>query len=1723
MGSHESIYRLLLLTLLLLLSSLSYIFYQSSVPSKSSGGLYQRSNPTAELFSLDVPGPVNVSVPLDRRQTSASSGPTGEYTCGSGRPCANGACCGESGYCGFGPTYCGKGCTSNCDAKADCGQYAKSPGAECPLNVCCSQFGFCGTTSDFCNSNCQSNCGNPSSPGGGGDVRKRVIGYYESWSATKSSCGKMDPSEIPVEALTHLNYAFAYVNPGTYDIVPMSGTKASLFSEVTSLKQRNPDLKVWISIGGWSFNDNNTATQHVFSDAASSITKRALFALKLTQFMTQYGFDGADIDWEYPGAPDRGGSSADVVNYPALLDIIKFKWKVEGKNWGLSFTAPTSYWYLRWFDLPGLTKHVDFINLMSYDLHGIWDSTDPIGPYVYGHTNLTEIDLALELFWRVNVSPSMINLGLALYGRTFELKDPSCTSPGCGFAGPGAEGKCTRSAGILSYSEIQEIIENDKDKYVSKYDQTAGVNYLVYNRNSWVSYDDKTTFQQKIDFANKRGLAGLLLWAVDMDDAHFTGLKSITGKDLIPRIGESATLGHFNTDKCFITHCKDSCPDGFDSMTKLNQDANGKGCSGKDHKQRQLCCPAWGAPDPASCRFRGKASECYGQCNPGEVLLATDNYGGSSHCVHGKKAFCCPATSGASAVAACKLIEKKSCPSDLPQEISRVGIPGFWSDSVGSFCCPPKPEFNNCKWFGEGTTCANNRCPTGQIELTRSSNGNGGKFTGCVLGRQQVLCCDPPFNGTAFIPVDLENLFPNANDLPTSDAPVYAEAFDHDDGETPTPALPLLGDDPNRETFAWYIAVGAEEDVQSLRKRDGSQMEAFECPTADAGDYTAQTLKAVCLADGDDNNCEDILKGGAYGTLLRLPEDCGPDTFGRVISFNRIQDYKLPSHLQKRAPSEERVYEIRYDYNFRRLRRDGKEIYMRMDASNHPGYWDAIVASKPGKAKRNHQDWRDEHFEWFDEKTRVTKRGYSADSSWWSSAFNKLLTTDKNYGLSKSYKYNQLVYSASRSCPPAAVAALSAEVIGELNVNMDYGISLICTLRDFDCSESYAYFRLGDLNVTARGILSGNAGFVYQSRKVQLLDKWDPFGASFNLKGLWTIGPYFDATAQIMGRAVVSGKMQTGASWLAPGGMVFMFPQGLDQQPSQDILNVYPARPYIEAGTSASISADGSLTLTVSPAVGFTIELDAIGTQLINTDIRASFDNSLTLKVGASTESCQGANYQMIYGASADITVAHPLPGWIVGQQDSNIFKQSFSNPKTCYPWSKNKNDRRSIDSTNLTEQSIWVDGLMTRDDETDVVNSGALFPDVAASALRCSNTKFTPTGDCNASVDDGMDEYGIKPSSSDSVQKRHAATSTKRLPASPVGPLDKRATKDASKFCLETLMDVNNAEYNAAVVFPAFLSSSQLIKADSTVVTYGPAVDDNCNNYDMEQITTPAKGAEFATEHILEAQLLGIFLSETASQDDENYDNPIGPSASKQVTDINWWTDLEYDMCQYFWFWWNGKKITINGVRQEPIQFVAQVYPGKDNIWSDEFMLLAKDANSLKERLWGKGEVRDPGKMTAAIAGTDPKHDFNWAINNCRSVIRAIKYQQDPKVIDIMIKQATRIGQAFDQMENIIPQQVADGSYNKNPYTRLELGDQWRRWIFERYDTAIRKGEEFLDQWVPIIVSKHGAEDDDGDTNMSSDDESDGNSAVVDRASALKAAYAALSAWENPLPASWA
>lgn len=84
---------------------------------------------------------------------------------------------------------------------------------------------------------------------------------------------------ILVASLTHLNFDFAYLDPNTYEVVPMkSDMPWGLFEDVTAAKNHNSDLKVFVSIGAWTFSDNDTNTQPIFGEIAADADNRSKFA-----------------------------------------------------------------------------------------------------------------------------------------------------------------------------------------------------------------------------------------------------------------------------------------------------------------------------------------------------------------------------------------------------------------------------------------------------------------------------------------------------------------------------------------------------------------------------------------------------------------------------------------------------------------------------------------------------------------------------------------------------------------------------------------------------------------------------------------------------------------------------------------------------------------------------------------------------------------------------------------------------------------------------------------------------------------------------------------------------------------------------------------------------------------------------------------------------------------------------------------------------------------------------------------------------------------------------------------------------------------------------------------------------------------------------------------------------------------------------------------------------
>lgn len=188
---------------------------------------------------------------------------------------------------------------------------------------------------------------------------------------------------------------------------------------------------------------------------------------------------------------DRGGKAGDSANFVLLSKDIKDAFR--GK-YGYTITLPASYWYLQHFDVSKHQESVDWLNVMSYDLHGVWDAASKYtGPKLATHTNITEINMALDLLWRAGVKPNKVVLGKGCkfafahilrlhhltcwtdYGRSFTLTDPSCNKPdgSCTFSGGAKEGRCSKASGILTLQEIQELIKEKNLKPV--HDLKAGV------------------------------------------------------------------------------------------------------------------------------------------------------------------------------------------------------------------------------------------------------------------------------------------------------------------------------------------------------------------------------------------------------------------------------------------------------------------------------------------------------------------------------------------------------------------------------------------------------------------------------------------------------------------------------------------------------------------------------------------------------------------------------------------------------------------------------------------------------------------------------------------------------------------------------------------------------------------------------------------------------------------------------------------------------------------------------------------------------------------------------------------------------------------------------------------------------------------------------------------------------------------------------------------------
>lgn len=175
----------------------------------------------------------------------------------------------------------------------------------------------------------------------------------------------------------------------------------------------------------------------------------------------------------------------------------------------VSLTLPASYWYLQHFDIKNLEKHVDWFNMMSYDVHGSWDIDSKSMPSVANsHSNMTELQEALDLLWRNDIDPKKVTFGMAFYSLSFTLDNVACNSPGCPVGSGGVAGRCSDTTGVLLHAEIADIVrENKLDPTLHR---DAAVKSVSWG-DQWTTFDDVHTWRLKSNIIRGQCIPGVMV------------------------------------------------------------------------------------------------------------------------------------------------------------------------------------------------------------------------------------------------------------------------------------------------------------------------------------------------------------------------------------------------------------------------------------------------------------------------------------------------------------------------------------------------------------------------------------------------------------------------------------------------------------------------------------------------------------------------------------------------------------------------------------------------------------------------------------------------------------------------------------------------------------------------------------------------------------------------------------------------------------------------------------------------------------------------------------------------------------------------------------------------------------------------------------------------------------------------------------------------------------
>jgi len=324
---------------------------------------------------------------------------------------------------------------------------------------------------------------------------KRLIADYGYWSQTQTP--PYSSAQIPYNELTHINHAGVSFDANGNLIVPSGFIEKALLT-----KAHNHGVKVLLLLGG------------DFTGMETTSGGLSAFLTNLLAFIKEYGYDGVDIDWEYPASTqDAAFFENMLMGLRSILPTPQYIISADVAPWGGSG-----------YDFPDTKLIVDYFNVMTYDCAGPWTDSaqlnsaifpDPNDPESYNCEPGGSVKEAIDIYEASGIPPVQINIGTPFYGYVYHKADALW-----GFCpDQNAAQECGNSVVSQNYGTFFKQRINAMG-WRTYYDPYALVPYMLKADGSegFITYDDASSTFYRVSYTDwARGCGGTFIWEIDAD------------------------------------------------------------------------------------------------------------------------------------------------------------------------------------------------------------------------------------------------------------------------------------------------------------------------------------------------------------------------------------------------------------------------------------------------------------------------------------------------------------------------------------------------------------------------------------------------------------------------------------------------------------------------------------------------------------------------------------------------------------------------------------------------------------------------------------------------------------------------------------------------------------------------------------------------------------------------------------------------------------------------------------------------------------------------------------------------------------------------------------------------------------------------------------------------------------------------------------------------------